>query len=309
MRKTIILAALILLCGLSFAQQRSVSITIDDVPNVHLATAHGSSGLLQKLDSLKLPIAIFINEANLKQTPAAENNKALLKSWVLRDYVTVGNHSFSHPNYAEVGFDAFKEEVIKGEVLTKELIEGSGKSLDYFRFPFNSMGRDSIDVDRMQAFLKEKKYINTPYTVESEDWLYAQLYDKALKDGNAAKAKLIGTQYVETSVKIFAFFDSLSVATFGRPVKQIYLCHDSQLNTDYLPQLVQKLKDQHYNFISLRDAMADPVYKSKEYYKGPFGYSWFYRWIEDPAKRRAMMRAEPSNEVIHKAYEEMNAKK
>ncbi|MCF0061216.1 polysaccharide deacetylase family protein [Dyadobacter chenwenxiniae] len=309
MKKHVLLAAIMSVSGLSYAQQRSVSITIDDIPNVHLAKADGSSGLLQKLDSLKLPVAIFINEANLKQTPAAEKNRQLLKSWVLRDYVTVGNHSFSHPNYAEVGFDAFKEEVIKGEVLTKELLKGSGKSLDYFRFPFNSMGKDSIDFDRMQQFLKEKKYISTPYTVESEDWLYARLYDKALREGDAAKAKSIGMQYVETSVKIFAFFDSLSVATFDRPIKQIYLCHDSQLNTDYLPQLVQKLKDQQYNFISLGDAMTDPVYKSKEHYKGPFGFSWIYRWIQDPAKRRAMMRLEPQNMEIHKAHEEMNAKK
>lgn len=309
MKKYIFLAAFISVCSLSYAQQRSVSITIDDVPNVHLAKAKGTSSLLQKLDSLKLPIAIFINEANLKQTPTAENNRALLKSWVLREYVTVGNHSYSHLNYAEVGYEAFKADIIRGEVFTRQLLKGTGKSLNYFRFPFNSLGKDSIDFDRMQAFLAERKYINTPYTVESEDWLYAQLYDKALKGGDMKAAKEIGKQYVETSVKIFAFFDSLSVATFGRPVKQIYLCHDSQLNTDYLPQLVQKLKEQQYNFISLGDAMTDSVYKSKEYYKGPFGFSWFYRWIEDPAKRRAMMRLEPQNVEIHKLHEEMNAKK
>lgn len=309
MKKYIASAAISLICSTGYAQKKSVSITIDDIPNVHLAKGNGSSDLLRKLDSLKLPIAIFINEANLNQTPAAAKNKELLKSWVLRDYITVGNHSFSHPNYAEVGFDTFKEEIIKGEVLTRELLKGSGKSLDYFRFPFNSMGKDSVDVDRMQQFLKDKKYINTPYTVESEDWLYAQLYDKALKEGDKQRAKEIGRQYVETSVKIFAFFDSLSVSTFNRSIKQIYLCHDTQLNTDYLPQLVQKLKDAGYGFISLPDAMQDPAYQSKEYYKGPFGISWFYRWIEDTAKRRAMMRAEPSNELIHKAYEEMNAKK
>jgi peptidoglycan/xylan/chitin deacetylase (PgdA/CDA1 family) len=298
-----------LVSSVCLAQQKSVSITIDDIPNVFLATGNGSSGLLQKLDSLKLPVAIFINEANLQKTPDAEKNKELLKSWILRDYVTVGNHSFSHPNYAEVGFEAFKNEVLKGEVLTKELLKGSGKSLDYFRFPFNSMGKDSIDFDRMQQFLAEKKYISTPFTVESEDWLYAELYEKALKDGDKQKAKEIGEQYVETSVKIFAFFDSLSVSTFKRPIKQIYLCHDSQLNTDYLPQLVQKLKDADYSFVSLPVAMQDPAYKSKEYYKGPFGFSWFYRWIENPAKRRSMMRAEPSNAAIHEAYEAMHKQK
>jgi peptidoglycan/xylan/chitin deacetylase (PgdA/CDA1 family) len=306
MKNYIVLAVFCFTCSVSVAQQKSVSITIDDVPNVHLLTGNGSSGLLEKLDSLNLPIAIFVNEANLNQTPAARQNKQLLKSWISRPYVTVGNHSFSHPNYAEVGFEAFKEEVVKGEVLTKELLKGTGKSLDYFRFPFNSMGKDSNDYDRMQEFLKERKYISTPFTVESEDWLYAQLYDKALKDGDAKRGKYIGTQYVEMSIKIFAFYDSLSVKTFGRPIKQIYLCHDSRLNTDYLPQLIQKLKVADYSFISLAEAMEDPAYKSKDYYKGPNGFSWFYHWLEDPAKRRVIMRAEPVNADIQKAYKEMN---
>ena len=48
------------------AQERSVAITIDDVPNVHLYAADDhSSGLLKKLDSLNLPVAIFINEGHL----------------------------------------------------------------------------------------------------------------------------------------------------------------------------------------------------------------------------------------------------
>ena len=309
MRKYIASAVITMLCSTGYAQQKSVSITIDDIPNVHLVKGSGSSSLLEKLDSLKLPVAIFINEANLNQTPAAKKNRELLKSWVLRDYITVGNHSFSHPNYAEVGFDKFKEEITKWEKLTKELLKGSGKSLDYFRFPFNSMGKDSIDVDRMQQFLLEKKYINTPFTVESEDWLYAQLYDKALADKDLDRAKEIGRQYVETSVRIFAFFDSLSMSTFNRSIKQIYLCHDTKLNTDYLPQLVQKLKEAGYSFVSLPDAMQDPAYKLKEYYKGPYGISWLYRWVEDLDKRRTMMRAEPSNDLIHQAYEEMKAKK
>ncbi len=55
----------------AYAQERSVSITIDDVPNVHLYAADGnSSGLLKKLDSLNLPVAIFVNEGHLKQNTA-----------------------------------------------------------------------------------------------------------------------------------------------------------------------------------------------------------------------------------------------
>jgi len=299
---------------ISFGQrsvgQRSVAITIDDVPNVRLYKSDGySSGLLKKLDSLHLPVAIFINEGNLKQTEEAAKNKELLKKWILKDYITAGNHSYSHQNYGETGFDTFKEDVLKGEEITKAILKGSGKTLKYFRFPFNSMGKDSLAHQKILKFLSVKNYISTPFTIESEDWLYAELYDKALKDGDGKYAQFVGSQYVEMTLKIFNYFDSLSVKIYGRPIKQIYLCHDSKLNTDYLSEIIQKLKERNYRFVSIADAMKDTVYQSKDYYQGNNGISWMYRWVEDPKKRLDLMRAEPDNPPIRKAFEEMNKEK
>jgi peptidoglycan/xylan/chitin deacetylase (PgdA/CDA1 family) len=292
------------------AQQRSVSITIDDVPNVQLYAAnHYASTLLRRLDSLNMPIAIFINEGNLKQTEAFDKNKELLKSWLLRDYITAGNHSYSHPNYGDIGFDAFKDNVLKGEELTREILKGSGKKLEYFRFPFNGMGKDSLAQESMKEFLTSKNYISTPFTVESEDWLYTQLYEKALGEKDNGRAKYIGQKYVQFSLQLFDYFDSLSVARYGRSASQIFLCHDNRLNTDYLPILVNELKKREYKLISLKDALQDPVYQSKDYYYGNGGFSWFYRWMSNLEERRAAMRNEPTNAEIQKAYEEMNKAK
>ncbi|MCE6990876.1 polysaccharide deacetylase family protein [Dyadobacter sp. CY323] len=310
MKKSILVLASFLCSFAAFAQKRSVSITIDDVPNVRLFQEDGySSKLLSKLDSLKIPVAIFVNEHNLRQTKPFDKNKNLLKTWLSKDFVTPGNHSYSHPNYGEIGFEAFSGDVLKGETLTKEILKGSGKKLDYFRFPFNAMGKDSVAHLKMQEFLVSKNYKNTPFTVESEDWLFTQLYEKALKSGDKKRAMEIGNQYVKLSLDRFAHFDSVSVVNFQRPVKQIYLCHDNRLNTDFLPVLVQKLKEQGYQMISLADAMQDPAYQSREYYHGNAGFSWLYRWMSDLNERKGLMLAEPENVEIHKAYEEMQKAK
>jgi peptidoglycan/xylan/chitin deacetylase (PgdA/CDA1 family) len=289
--------------------QKAVSITIDDVPNVQIVENDGSSRLLNRLDSMQVPVAIFINEANLAKTDASDKNVQLLRSWLLNKYITPGNHSYSHPNYGDIGFDAFSKEVVKGEELTKAIIKGTGKKLEYFRFPFNAMGKDSAGQMRMERFLSQKGYKSTPFTVENEDWLYTQLYEKALKDGNHPLADSIGNQYVESCIKLFAYFDSLSVSMFTREIKHIYLCHDNQLNTDYLPRLIQSLKDRNYQMVSLAEAMNDPAYQSRNYYYGNFGFSWFYRWMKDVDRRKAAMRGEPSNPGIQRAFEEMNKAK
>ena len=292
------------------AQERSVSITIDDVPNVKLYHQSGRTfSLLTKLDSLRIPVAIFINEYNLNQTKDFAGNKALLSQWISRPGITAGNHSYAHMNYADVGYDVFSEDIIKGEKVTRELAKKFHKPLKYFRFPFNSLGNDSLQYKKMADFLKSKGYLNTPYTVESEDWMYDVLYNDALTRHDVANAESIGEQYTEMTIKLFDHFDSLAIAIYGRPVKQIYLCHDNLLNARYLDGIVNRLKTKGYGLISLDEALTDPVYKSKEYYYGRAGFSWIYRYVGDPAIRKAMMRKEPVNLPAQKAYEELSNKR
>lgn len=309
MKKWISFCFLFFLLKFSYAQ-RTVSITIDDVPNTKLYEAeHFSSPLLKTLDSLHIHVAIFINEANLQQSLALERNKNLLKSWLVKDYITAGNHGYAHKNYAEIGFAEFQKEVTMGEVITKQILHGLKKESRYFRFPFNAAGNDSLEYITAQNFLHEKNYIATPFTIESEDWLHAILYDKALAENDIKKAEWIGNEYVNFTLRLFAHFDSLSITLYKRPVKQIYLCHDNKLNADYLGKIVNQLKKQEYKFISLGDALNDPVYRSPIYYYGKAGFSWFYRWMPDVAMRKKLMRAEPGDEKIQKAFEELNGKK
>ncbi|CAG4990887.1 hypothetical protein DYBT9275_00633 [Dyadobacter sp. CECT 9275] len=289
-----------------YAQERSVAVTIDDVPQVNVYHQLGKTfSLLTRLDSLNIPVAIFINEDKLNQTADFEGNKALLAQWISRPGITVGNHSYAHLNYADVGYEIFTEDIVKGERVTRELAEKFHKPLKYFRFPFNSMGNDSLQHKKMAGFLESKGYLNTPYTVESEDWMYDMLYNDALARRDLAYAESVGKQYVEMTIKLFDHFDSLAVARYGRPVKQIYLCHDNLLNARYLDKIVNGLKTKGYTFISLDEALTDGIYKSKEYYYGRAGFSWIYRYVQDPVRRKTMVRTEPVNLPAQQAYEEL----
>ena len=84
------------LFSLSFAQ-KTLSITIDDAPNTRLFAQDGyRSILMEKLDSLDIPVALFFNENKLYHGDSIVRNFALFQQWIARDYVTAGNHSFSH---------------------------------------------------------------------------------------------------------------------------------------------------------------------------------------------------------------------
>lgn len=294
---------IILLKSIFGYAQTHLSITIDDVPNTRQYGKDGfRSQLLEQLDSFQIPVAIFINEGLLTKTKSVDKNKQLLNDWISRSYTTIGNHSYSHLRYSEVGVDGFKADVVKGQALTKVLANQYKKPLQYFRFPFNDLGRDEEQHQQMAIILDSLGYINTPFTVESSDWMYSYIYDYYVEHGEEDQAKKIGDRYVSTTLEYFHFFDSLSMKLYGRKVSQIYLCHDNAMNAKYLPDILRQLKARQYQLVSLELAMEDPVYRQQDVYDKKWGISWLYRWMDAQEERVKWMKMEPDMADIELLY-------
>ncbi len=290
--------------------QTNISITIDDVPNTRkFEQDNFKSILLKKLDSIAIPIAIFINEGLIYKTDSINKNFKLLNDWVGSNYVTVGNHTFSHSKYSEIGFDFFKKDIEKGEYITRELVKKHNKSLQYFRFPYNDLGKDSIQHKEIYSFLQTKNYISTPFTIENSDWMFNYVYEYYLEKLDFESASKIGDLYVTKTLEYFQFFDSLSIHKYGRKINQIYLCHDNSLNADYLIEIINHLKKQNYNFISLEKTLVDEAYKHEYNYYRKWGVSWFYRWMPTQKERVKWMKKEPNIDYIDNLYTNLVNKK
>lgn len=307
MKKTILLNFLIpIFTVVSLYAQTNVAITLDDVPNTRkFERDNYQSILLDKLDSIAIPIAIFINEGLIYKTDSISKNFELLNDWIKTDYITVGNHTFSHSRYSELGFESFKLDIEKGEYITRELTNKYTKSLHYFRFPYNDLGKDSTQHEKIDSLLQAKKYLSTPFTIESSDWMFNYIYEHYLKNNEFEAAAKIGNLYVEKTLAYFEFYDSLSTTIYGRKVNQIYLCHDNSLNADYLIKIIAQLKTQNYNFVSLDQALEDTVYQQEYRYYRKWGISWFYRWIPSQKERVKWMKKEPNIDAIYELYQRL----
>jgi peptidoglycan-N-acetylglucosamine deacetylase len=291
------LLVLILLAFASqlFAASKTISITIDDVPNTKLSQADGAqSELLNSLDSLAVPFTIFINEHNLKKTGDFAENLNLLASWLAHANATVGNHTYSHLRYSEAGFDAFTDDIEKGEQHTAKLSLKHNKDVRYFRFPFNDLGADEEQHTAVYRYLEKKGYKITPFTIESADWMFDVVYRHYQDNGMPEQAQRIGELYVAHTLQLVRFFEQLSQQLYGRQISHIYLCHDNAINTDFLDDIIAGLKNNDYQIVSLDKSLQDRVYDTtSEYYKR-WGISWIYRWMNDPSKRLNLMRQEPA---------------
>ncbi len=303
---------LFLVCLLSIASlaQKKVHISIDDAPNTRLYKHLGyKSVLLDKLDSLQVPVSVFLNEGKIYQHDSVVANFALLERWIQRSYTELGNHTFSHSRSSKAGPNAYAADVKKGEAITKELVKYYDKELKYFRFTFNDLGKDSLQQAQIAHLLDSMNYIITPFTIESSDYMFNDLYRHYLREGNKLKADSIGMAYVEKTLDYFIHFEQVATDQYGRDVNQIYLCHDSHLNADYLDVIIKKLRDRGYEFITLEETLKDPVYSQTNHYHKHWGVSWFYRWMKDHKERIKLMKQEPDLMEYFKVFQELQKKK
>jgi peptidoglycan-N-acetylglucosamine deacetylase len=289
------------------AQVKSVAITMDDlfsafndmdIRNIEVE----NDSLLNSISRLSIPVTVFVNEKSIIKIGETDERLILYNKWVDNPFITIGNHTYSHKNYASTGLEMFEEDIIQGETITKELLKKANKNLKYFRFPFNCTGKDSADKAEIFQFLDHKGYRITPFTVESSDYMYNALYCNYLKKGNKSEANKLIEEYIDFTLNLFQYFEGVTNELYGRNIRHIFLCHTNPLNAACFEKLILRLKENGYSFISLDEALEDKIYQSKDYYSDKYGISWIYRWIGNIEERKKLMRKEPYSEEIEQQY-------
>ena len=282
--KSIFSLGCILLFTISLiAQGRFVAVTFDDLPvstnregeNVEKEI---NNKILAHIAKNKIPAIGFVNEVKLFDDNVRDKAEVdLLRQW-LDAGLELGNHTYSHADLNKMTLDEYEKDVLKGEIITKELLQSEGKQIKYFRHPYLETGDDLPTKLGLNKFLKEKGYTIAPVTIEASDWTFSDAYDKAFLNNDLALMKKIGAAYVQFSKKMIDYYTTQSVKIFGRNIKQVLLVHANSINADYFGKVVEVLKQRGYKFVSLKMALQDKVYRTPEKYVGEEGISWIERW-------------------------------
>lgn len=277
--------------------RREVAVTFDDLPGVAMppgrrcdtqALAEMNGKLLRSITAHRIPALGLVVEGRLCES-RRDALPRLLGMW-LDAGLGLGNHSFSHPDLNRTPLAAYTSDVIRGETVTRRLLEQRGSRLKYFRHPFLHAGNDPDTKRAFEKFLAGRGYTVAPVTVDNQEWVFAEVYAAAVGRGDEATAARVGSAYVAYMEEIFDFFERWSVEVVGYEIKQVLLLHANPLNADYLGQLALMMKRRGYAFISLDEALTDPAYRLTDTYAGPKGLSWLHRWALSKGMR---VREEP----------------
>jgi len=259
---------------------RRVAITIDDGPVVNEMTDLGNfqritNGLIGSFQVERVPVIMFVNERQLNVPGQRDARAAVVEQWLNAGF-EVGNHAYSHKSASNVPVDEFTDDVVKGEVITRAILERRGQQLVWLRYPYLHSGATAEAHQAIVDFLEKRKYRHAPVTVDYADYTFAGAYTRELRRGNVDIAEKIKHAYLEQVDVGFHHAEQFSLELFGREIPQILLIHCNELNSVTLRESIARMRKRGYTFIGLEEAMRDEAYQRPDTFAGPGG-SWLSR--------------------------------
>lgn len=283
---------LTLLTGTSVGQQvpkRYVAITFDDLPVVCRCENDAermeiTEKLIATFKKYKMPILGVVNEQKLESNGSVDPARvALLQKWLEAGF-ELGNHGYSHKNINEISFEEYKNEILKGERVTRALAKKAALPYRFYRHPYLSAG-DNLQIRQdLDTFLRSHNYVIAPNTITYQDYTFSGAYDAALRKNDTQLAERIREAYLPYTLSRWEAAEKQSIALFGREIKQILMVHANRINADAFDEVAKAMQDRGYIFISIDEAMKDPAYARPDSFDGNVGVTWLSRWSAEQGK-------------------------
>ncbi len=271
----------------SKADSKAVAVTVDDLPGAVPGTGDSvgdlkdfqrfNRAIVQVLKTHHAPAIGFVNEWKLNVSGERDARVALLQEW-LDAGLALGNHGYRHASFQRTPLAEYEGQVIKGEVVTRALMNMAGQEEKYYRHPFLQTGPSPESKIAFEQFLKDHGYRVAPVTVDNDDYEFNDVLGIARSQKDDALAEKTKAAYLAFMDGDFDYYEGISRNLFHRQIAQVLLIHDSELTAECLDALLTSLERRGYRFISLDEALTDPAYATPDRFIGSQGFSWLVRW-------------------------------
>jgi peptidoglycan-N-acetylglucosamine deacetylase len=248
------------LASVAFSQQ--VAITVDDLPS-HGALPPGmtrtdvAKSILKTLKDAHAPkVYGFVNARKLEQHP---EDIEVLKLWHSAGF-PLGNHTYAHLSLNASTVDEFDQNVSADEPILNSLM--GRQDWHWFRYPYLWEGDTLEKRHAVRQYLQDHKYHVAQVTLDFEDYLWNAPYARCAEKNDAASIEWLKSSYMATAAEYIALGQSAAKLLYGRDIKHVLLLHIGGFETIMLPQLLNSLKRQGFQFVALPEAEKDPAYKS-----------------------------------------------
>ncbi|HWP42784.1 MAG TPA: hypothetical protein VNO14_06090 [Blastocatellia bacterium] len=134
----------------------------------------------------------------------------------------------------------------------------------YIRFPKLKTARDPQMREDLESFLKSRRYVEAPATIDARDSRFSQIYCASLERNEAPCASLVKQHFksflLDTSIRARKAARKLA----GREIKHILMIRANQFSIDILAELLAWYRGLGVRFITLEEALSDPFYSLRD---------------------------------------------
>lgn len=241
-----------------------MAITVDDLPKhgplppgMTRATIHRM--LLDAFERHRVPeVHGFV--IGQHATSSADHREAL-RLWVEAGH-PLGNHTWSHPDMRAIGVEAYLADIDANEAVLAELTaDPSGEGWRVFRYPFLQQGVDQASSDRVRAHLAERGYRIAEVSIDFWDWDYQQAHARCRKARSTVGLEALRETYLRRAIGMLEWHRAAAWMAFGRPMAHVLLLHAGAFTAEMIEELLQAYEERGVVWVTLEEALADPVYR------------------------------------------------
>lgn len=250
-----------------------LAITIDDLP---------WSGSVPSGDTEARAVNRIAAVLNAHNAPAtgfvvcdrAVENPQAMAVWL--DWgLTLGNHSAAHRDLNRTDTREWLDDVLRCDRFLAKYDTYERP----FRFPMLHQGDTPEKREAVAAALADAGLLTAHVTVDTSDWILAQSHAAAVDGSDDALRAAIGREFIRHIRDAVRHAEDVARRKVGRSVSHVLLLHANTLVDDYLDPLLVALRADGAEFITLREALRDPIFQLDDGYIGPKGLSWLYRMM------------------------------
>ncbi len=171
----------------------------------------------------------------------------------------VANHTYTHHDLAKVDADFYINDIQKTDDYLSQVKQNA--TYKYFRYPYLSDGNTLAKRTAVRSYLFNHGYQIAPVTINFSDYEWNAPYARCVRQNNTNAIAWLKQIYIQEALSALDEAHYSSEKLFHRDIKNILLIHLGPFDAVVLDDLINAYQQRGVTFISLNDAMTDPVYK------------------------------------------------
>lgn len=196
----------------------------------------------------------FVNGVKLENDP---DGQQALRIW-LDAGMNIGSHTWSHMSLTDNTAEAFENNIALNEPVLAQY--GEVRDWHWLRYPYLWEGDTLEKRHAVRAYLKDHGYRVAQVTLDFEDYAWNSAYGRCLAKPDDAAIAWLRQSYLENAAEYVRLGREEERIAFGHEIPNVMLLHATAFTTLMLPELVELLRKQGFQFAALAEVERDPAY-------------------------------------------------